>query len=102
MTTLENVHEDLHEQEALGLSKALSKHTTVEKLYPSLTRLILRQPNLVPDNRTLPFEPAAGLSDTSSLVDTPILVLDDAAASPLANLVSHLLEGRSANLEETI
>ena len=79
VTALDDIHESTHEPEALGLSNALSKPSTVAAMYmldyvlPQVTKL----------SKTLQTE-HLNLSMISSLVDATLNTLDDTVL-PSAN-----------------
>ena len=69
---LENIYETSHEPEALGLSKALSSHSTIAAIY--LLDYIL--PQVAKLSRALQAK-HLDLSHISSLVDATLNSLDD-------------------------
>ena len=89
VTTLDNIYEQLHEPEALGLSKALSKTKTIAAIFlldytlPQVAKLskVLQTENL-------------DLSVVGSLVDATLHTLEDAML-PAANWVLELSEEAS-------
>ena len=81
---LENIFETLHEPEALGLSKALSSHSTIAAM--CLLDYIL--PQVAKLGRALQTK-LLDLSLISSLVDATLNSLDDAIL-PSANCVLQL------------
>jgi hypothetical protein len=72
VTALNDIHENTHKPEALGLSKALSKQSTVAAIY--MLDYIL--PHVSKLSRTLQTE-HLDLSVISSLVDATLYTLDD-------------------------
>ena len=93
VTALNDIHQNTHEPEALGLSKALSKQSTVAAIY--MLDYVL--PQVAKLNRTLQTE-HLDLSVISSLVDATLHTLDDTVL-PSANWVLELLDKRE-RLEE--
>ena len=85
---LENIYETSHEPEALGLSKALSSHSTIAAMY--LLDYIL--PQVVKLSRALQTK-HLDHSLISSLVDATLNSLDDAIL-PSANWVLQLQDAR--------
>ena len=85
---LENIYETSHEPEALGLSKALSSHSTIAAMY--LLDYIL--PQVAKLSRALQTK-HLDLSLISSLVDATLNSLDDAIL-PSANWVLQLQDAR--------
>ena len=85
---LENIYETSHEPEALGLSKALSSHSTIAAMY--LLDYIL--PQVAKLSRALQTK-HLGLSLISSLVDATLNSLDGAIL-PSANWVLLLQDAR--------
>ena len=85
---LENIYETSHEPETLGLSKALSSHSTIATMY--LLDYIL--PQVAKLSRALQTK-HLDLSLSSSLVDATINSLDDAIL-PSANWVLQLQDAR--------
>ena len=85
---LENIYETLHEPEALRLSKALSRHSTIAAMY--LLDYILPQVSKL--SHALQTK-QLDLSLISSLMDATLNSLDDAIL-PLANWVLHLQDAR--------
>ena len=92
VTALDNIHADTHEPEALGLSKALSKQTTITAIF----LLDYTLPQVAKLSKTLQTE-HLDLSTVSSLVDATLHTLEDAVL-PAANWVLELLE-ECVNLE---
>ena len=88
ITALNDIHQNTHEPEALGLSKALSKQSTVVAIY--MLDYVL--PEVAKLSRTLQTE-HLHLSVISSLVDATLHTLDDTVL-PSANWVLELLEKR--------
>ena len=92
MTALDNIYECMHEPEAPGISKALSKKQTTAAIFlldytlPQVTKL----------NKTLHTENLDSLI-VSSLIDSTLHTLED-ATTPAANWVLELLE-ECVNLE---
>ena len=86
---LENIYETSHEPEALGLSKALSSHSTIAAL--SLLDYILHQ--MAKLSRALHTK-HLDLSLISSLVDATLNSLDDAIL-PSENWVLQLQDARA-------
>ena len=84
----ENIYETSHEPEALGLSKALSSHSTIAAMY--LLDYIL--PQVAKLSHALQTK-HLDLSLISSLVDATLNSLDDAIL-PSANLVLQLQDAR--------
>ena len=93
VTALNNIHQNTHEQEALGFSKALSKQSTVAAIY-MLDNVL---PQVAKLSRTLQTE-HLDLSVISSLVDATLHTLDDTVL-PSANWVLELLD-KHEHLEE--
>lgn len=93
VTTLDHIHDTSHEPEALGLSKCLSKPTTVAAIF--LLDYVL--PQVAKLSKTLQTE-NLDLSIISSLVDATLNTLDDAVL-PAAHWVLELLDAHE-NLEE--
>ena len=93
VTALDNIHDTSHEPEALGLSKCLSKPTTVAAIF--LLDYVL--PQVAKLSKTLQSE-NLNLSIISTLADATLNTLDDAVV-PAANWVLELLDA-SENLEE--
>ena len=93
VTALNHIHKNSHEPEALGLSKALSKQSTVAVIY--MLDYVL--PQVAKLSRTLQTE-HLDLSILSSLVDATLSTLDD-TVSPSAHWVLELLE-ECEHLEE--
>ena len=90
VTALNHIHNNSHEPEALGLSKALSKQSTVAAIY-MLDYVVAKL------SRTLQTE-HLDLSILSSLVDATLSTLDD-TVSPSAHWVLELLD-ECEHLEE--
>ena len=78
---LENIYETSHEPEALGLSKALSSHSTIAAMY--LLDYIL--PQVAELRRTLQTK-HLDLPLISSLVDATLNSLDDARLTAFSKL----------------
>ena len=93
-TALESIYETSHEPEALGLSKALKKQSTISAIY-MLNHLL---PQVAKLSRTLQAE-NLDLSRISSLVDATLCTLDDTVL-PAANWVLELLDEQE-HLKET-
>ena len=93
VTALDNIHSKTHEPEALGLSKALSKSTTVIVIF----LLDYTFPQIVKLSKTLQKE-HIDLSIISNLVDATLHSLDDAVL-PAANWMLKLLD-ECGNLEK--
>ena len=93
VTCLDNIHDSTHEPEALGLSKALCKKSTIAAVY----LLDYTLPQVVKLSRTLQTEDL-DLSVVSSLVEATLHTLDDALL-PAANWVLEILED-SEDLEK--
>ena len=93
VTALNDIHQNTHEPEPLGLSKALSKQSTVAAIY-MLDNVL---PQVAKLSRTLQTE-HLDLSVISSLVDATLHTLDDTVL-PSANWVLELLDKRE-HLEE--
>ena len=85
---LENIYETSHEPEALGLSKALSSHSTTAAMY-LLDYLLPQVAKLSRASQTKHLD----LSLISSLVDATLNSLDDAIL-PSANWVLQLQDAR--------
>ena len=85
---LENIYETSHEAEALGLSKALSSHSTIAAIY----LLDYNLPQVANLSRALQTK-HLDLSLISSLVDATLNSLDDAIL-PSANWVLQLQDAR--------
>ena len=94
VVALDNIHENTHEPEALGLSKSLSKRSTVAAMY----MLDYTHPQVVKLSKTLQTE-HLDLLLIPSLVDSTLCALDDTVL-PAANWVLELLE-EAENLEKT-
>jgi hypothetical protein len=94
VTTLNDIHDNTHEPEALGLSKPLSKQSTVAAIY--MLDYVLPQAKL---SRTLQTE-HLDLSMISSLVNATLHTLDDTVL-PSANWVLELLDEREPLEEAT-
>ena len=92
VTALDNIIADTYQPEALGLSKALSKQTTIAAIF----LLDYTLPQVAKLSKTLQTE-HLDLSAISVLVDATLHTLDDAVL-PAANWVLELLE-ECANLE---
>ena len=90
---LNNIYEETHEPEALGISKALSKRSTVSALF----LLNYALPQVAKLSKTLQAE-KLDLTIISSLVDATLHTLDDALL-PAANWVQELLDIKES-LEE--
>ena len=90
---LNDIYENTHEPESLGLSKALSKQSTIVAIY----MLDYALPQVAKLSRTLQAE-HLDLSVISSLVDATLHTLDDAVLTS-ANWVQELLDEQE-NLEE--
>lgn len=90
---LNNIYEETHEPEALGISKALSKRSTVSALF----LLDYALPQVAKLSKTLQAE-KLDLTIISSLVDATLHTLDDALL-PAANWVLELLDIKES-LEE--
>ena len=88
VTALESFYEQTHEPEALGLSKALSRKSTVIAMY--LLDFVL--PQVAKLSKCLQTE-KLDLTAISGLVDSTLLTLDDALL-PAANWVLELLDAR--------
>ena len=86
VSALNSIYEDSHEPEAVGLSKALSKKSTVAAI--SMLNYVL--PQVAKLSRTLQTE-NLDLSVIACMVDTTLHTLDD-AIQPAANWVLELLE----------
>ena len=80
VTALNDIHESTHEPEALGLSNALSKPSTVTAMYKNIDYVL---PQVAKLSKTLQTE-HLNLSMISSLVDATLNTLDD-TVSPSAN-----------------
>ena len=93
VTTLNNIYEETHQPEALGISKALSSKSTISAVY--LLNYIL--PQVAKLSKTLQSE-KLDLTVISSLVEATLYTLDD-ALSPAANWVLEL-EDMKESLEE--
>ena len=93
VTALNDIHQNTHEPEALGLSKALSKQSTVAAIY--MLDYVLSQ--VAKLNRTLQTEHLNLFAISSLVVDT-LHTLDDTVL-PSANLVLELLD-KCEHLEE--
>ena len=93
VTALNNIHQITHEPEALGLSKALSKQSTVAAIY--MLDYVL--PQVAKLSRTLETE-HLDLSVISSLVDATLHTLDDTVLSS-DNWVLEVLD-KHEHLEE--
>ena len=77
VSALTNIHESSHKPEAIGLSKALSKQSTVAAIY----MLDYFLPRVVRLSRTQPFRQNLDLSMISSgLVDATLHMFDDLLA----------------------
>ena len=87
---LNNIYEETHEPEALGISKALCKKSTVAAIF----LLDYTLPQVAKLSKTLQAE-HLDLTVISGLVDATLHVLDD-AVSPAANWVLELLDTREA------
>lgn len=85
---LESFYEQTHEPEALGLSKALSRKSTVIAMY--LLDFVL--PQVAKLSKCLQTE-KLDLTAISGLVDSTLLTLDDALL-PAANWVLELMDAR--------
>ena len=94
MAALGNIYEEIHEPEALGLSKALCNKSTIMTIY--LLDYIL--PQVAKLSRTLQME-ALDLTAVSGLVDSTLHFLDDSFL-PAANWVLELLDHKET-LEST-
>ena len=94
VVALNNIHETTHEPEALGLSKALSKVSTVAAMY----MLDYTLPQVAKLSKTLQTE-HLDLSIIPSLVDSTLDALDDTVL-PAANWVLELLD-EAENVEKT-
>ena len=88
MCALENIYETSHEPEALGLSNALSSHSTIAAMY----LLDYNLPQVAKLSRTLQTK-HLDLSLISSLVAAILNSLDDAIL-PSANWVLQLQDAR--------
>ena len=88
ITAFNDIHQNTHEPEALGLSKALSKQSTVAAIY----MLVYALPQVAKLSRILQTE-HLDLSVISSLVDATLHTLDDTVL-PSANWVLELLDER--------
>ena len=88
VTALKDIHQNTHEPEALHLSKALSKQSTVAAIY--MLDYVL--PQVAKLSRTLQTEHLE-MSAISSLADTTLHTLDDTVL-PSANWVLELLDKR--------
>ena len=86
VTALESFYEQMHEPEALGLSKALSRKSTVIAMY--LLHFML--PQVAKLSKFLQAE-KLDLTAISGLVDSTLLTLDDALL-PAADWVLELLD----------
>ena len=93
VNALNDIHENTHEPEALGLSKAFSRQSTVAAIY--MLDYVL--PQVAKLSRTLQTE-HLDLSIISSLVDATLNTLDDTIL-PSANWVLELLD-ECGHLEE--
>ena len=96
MTALESFYEQTHEPEALGLSKALSRKSTVIAMY--LLDFVL--PQVAKLSKCLQTE-MVDLTAISGLVDSTLLTLDDVLL-PAANWVLELLDARDELQATTI
>ena len=94
VVTLDNIYEETGEPEALGISKALSKQSTVAAIY--LLDYVL--PQIAKLSRALQAK-ELDLSIISTIVDATITSLDDAIL-PAANWVLELLDA-AEELEKT-
>ena len=95
VTALNDIHQNTHEPKALGLSKALSKQSTVAVIYMYMLDNVL--PQVAKLSSTLQTE-HLDLPVISSLVDATLHTLDDTVL-PSANWVLELLDKRE-HLEE--
>ena len=93
--TLNNIYEETHQPEALGISKALSSKSTVSAVY--LLDYVL--PQVAKLSKTLQSE-KLDLTVISSLVEATLYSLDD-ALSPAANWVLELQDMKES-LEEAM
>ena len=93
--TLNNMYEETHQPEALGISKALSSKSTVSALY--VLDYVL--PQVAKLSKTLQSE-KPDLTVISSLVEATLYSLDD-ALSPAANWVLELQDMKES-LEEAM
>ena len=87
-TAFNDIHENTHEPEALGLCKALTKQCTVAAMY-MLDYILLQVAKL---SRTLQTK-QLDLSMISNLVNATLHTLDDSLL-PSANWVLELLDDR--------
>ena len=94
VVALDNIHENTHKPEALGLSKSLSKRSTVAAMY----MLDYTLPQVAKLSKTLQTE-HLDLLLIPSLVDSTLCALDDTVL-PAANWVLQLLD-EAENLEKT-
>ena len=94
VVALDNIHENTHEPEALGLSKSLSKRSTVAAMYMFDYTL----PQVAKLSKTLQSE-HLDLLLIPSLVDSTLCTLDDIVLQT-ANWVLELLD-EAENLEKT-
>lgn len=86
VAALDNIYEETHEPEALGISKALCKKSTIAAIF--LLDYVL--PQVAKLSRTLETEK---LDFTAIIVDATLHVLDDAEL-PAANWVLELLDAK--------
>ena len=93
--TLNNIYEETHQPEALGISKALSSKSTISAVY--LLDYVL--PQVAKLSKTLQSE-KLDLTVISSLVEATLYSLDD-ALSPAANWVLELQDMKES-LEEAM
>jgi len=93
--TFNNIYKETHEPEALEISKALSKKSTISAMF--LLDYVL--PQVVKLSKTLQTE-NLGVTVISSLVEAPLHSIDD-ALSPTTNWVM-ALQDREKSSEETI
>ena len=88
--TLENIYEQSHEPEALGISKALSKESTLSAIYIYLLDFVV--PLVFKLSKCLQTE-KLDLSITSSLVHATLHTIAEALV-PAANCVLELMDAR--------
>lgn len=86
VVALDHIYQETHEPEALGISKALCKHSTIAAVY----LLDYTLPQVAKLSRALQTE-YLDLSVISTLVEATINSLDDALL-PAANWVLELLD----------
>ena len=98
VVALDNIHENTHEPEALGLSKSLSKCSTVAAMYMLDYMLDYTLPQVAKLCKTLQTK-HLDLLLIPSLVDSTLCALDDTVL-PAANWVLEFFD-EAENLEKT-